>query len=99
MGWEVVKVPSEALAEFWIDETAMGVTASFRHVGADGPTGGTTMKNDDSSKRGQSRLSKVALGMASAGLLAMLTAQAHAATVTSANTAKADHRRLCRTRR
>ena len=29
MGWEVVKVPSEALAELWIDETSHG---SDRHI-------------------------------------------------------------------
>ena len=83
MDWEVVRVLSEALAEFWIDETAMGVSASPRHVGADGSHRGTTMKNDDSSKRGQSRLSKAVLGVASAALLAVSTAQAHAATVTT----------------
>src|SRR3989449_7387413 len=61
----------------------MGVSASPRHVGADGSHRGTTMKNDDSSKRGQSRLSKAVLGVASAALLAVSTAQAHAATVTT----------------
>src|SRR5439155_34312 len=61
----------------------MRVTASPRHVGANGFHRRQTMKNDDSSKRGQSWLSKAVLGVASAGLLAMLTTQAHAATVTT----------------
>src|SRR2546422_6229380 len=39
------------------------------------------MKNDDSSKRGQSWLSKAALGVDSAGLLAALSTYATAATV------------------
>src|SRR6266446_10399371 len=61
----------------------VGVTASPRHVGADGSQRRQTMKNDDSSERGQSRLSKAVLGVASAALLAAFTAQAHAATVTT----------------